>query len=112
MDVDLAIDDFGKGYSSLTYLKQVPVTEVKIDKKFIETICVDQTDQHIVKAIIELAHALDMQVVVEGVDSEECLAMVRDLGCERAQGFFIARPMRSDLVKKWVDDYSRVTLAG
>jgi EAL domain-containing protein (putative c-di-GMP-specific phosphodiesterase class I) len=60
MDVDLAIDDFGKGYSSLTYLKQVPATEVKIDKKFIETICVDQTDQHIVKAIIELAHALDM----------------------------------------------------
>lgn len=93
---------------------------VKLDKKFIELetgtgdriICVDQTDQHIVKTIIELAHALDMQVVVEGVDSEECLAMVRDLGCERAQGFFIARPMRSDLVKKWVDDYSRVTLAG
>jgi len=106
LGVGLAIDDFGKGYSSLTYLKQVPATEIKIDKTFIEIISVDQTDQHIVKAVIDIAHALGMQVVAEGVDSDESLAMVLDLGCEMAQGYLIARPMRGDHLKEWVDDYS------
>ncbi|TDJ29421.1 MAG: GGDEF domain-containing protein [Gammaproteobacteria bacterium] len=112
LDVDLAIDDFGKGYSSLNYLKLVPATELKLDKTFIETIHVDQTDQKIVKAVIDLAHALDMRVVAEGVDSDESIAMVRNLGCELAQGFGIAKPMPSDLVIAWVDDYSpRLSLA-
>ena len=106
LGVGLAIDDFGKGYSSLTYLKQVPATEIKIDKTFIETISVDQTDQNIVKAVIDIAHALGMQVVAEGVDSEESLAMILELGCEMAQGYLIARPMRGEFVKQWVDDYS------
>ena len=106
LGVGLSIDDFGKGYSSLTYLKQVPATEIKIDKAFIEIISVDKTDQQIVKAVVDIAHALGMQVVAEGVDSEENLAMILDLGCEMAQGYLIARPMRSDLVKKWIDDYS------
>jgi len=106
LGVGLAIDDFGKGYSSLTYLKQVPATEIKIDKTFIEIISVDQTDQHIVRAVIDIAHALGMQIVAEGVDSDESLAMVVELGCEMAQGYLIARPMRCDLVRKWVDDYS------
>jgi len=106
LDVDLAIDDFGKGYSSLNYLKLVPATEIKLDKVFIETIHVDRTDQKIVKAVIDLAHALDMKVVAEGVDSDESFAMVRELGCEMAQGFGIARPMRRDLVVAWVKDYA------
>jgi diguanylate cyclase (GGDEF)-like protein len=106
LDVDLAIDDFGKGYSSLNYLKLVPATEIKLDKIFIETIHVDETDQKIVRAVIDLAHALDMKVVAEGVDNDENFAMVRELGCEMAQGFGIARPMRSDLVVAWVNDYA------
>ena len=106
LDVDLAIDDFGKGYSSLNYLKLVPATEIKLDKVFIETIHVDRTDHKIVKAVIDLAHALDMKVVAEGVDSDESFAMVRELGCEMAQGFGIARPMRRDLVVAWVNDYA------
>ena len=106
LDVDLAIDDFGKGYSSLNYLKLVPATELKLDKTFIETIHVDETDQKIVKAVIDLAHALDMRVVAEGVDSDENIAMVRELGCEMAQGFGIVRPMPGDLVVAWVDDFS------
>jgi len=106
LGVGLAIDDFGKGYSSLTYLKQVPATEIKIDKTFIEIISVDQADQNIVKAVIDIAHALDMQVVAEGVDSDESLAMILELGCEMAQGYLIARPMRGEFVKQWVDEYS------
>jgi EAL domain-containing protein (putative c-di-GMP-specific phosphodiesterase class I)/GGDEF domain-containing protein len=105
LGVDLAIDDFGKGYSSLTYLKQIPAAEIKIDKRFIGTIAVDETDKQIVKTVIELAHALNMRVVAEGVDSAEAIAAVADLGCEMAQGFFIGRPMRGDLVPEWIDHY-------
>jgi len=104
--VGLAIDDFGKGYSSLTYLKRLPATEIKIDKQFIGTICHDETDRQIVKAVIDLAHALDMSVVAEGVDSEENLSVVAELGCEMAQGFLIARPMRCELVRDWMATYS------
>ena len=71
LGVDLAIDDFGKGYSSLTYLKQIPAAEIKIDKRFIGTVAVDETDKQIVKTVIALAHALGMRVVAEGVDSAE-----------------------------------------
>ena len=71
LGIELAIDDFGKGYSSLTYLKQIPATEIKIDKRFIGTVAVDETDRQIVKTVIALAHALGMRVVAEGVDSAE-----------------------------------------
>jgi diguanylate cyclase (GGDEF)-like protein len=103
--VDFAIDDFGKGYSSLTYLKQIPATEIKIDKRFIGTIAVDETDKEIVKTVIALAHALGMRVVAEGVDSAEALATVSELKCEMAQGFFVGRPMRGDLVADWIENY-------
>jgi diguanylate cyclase (GGDEF)-like protein len=105
LGVDLAIDDFGKGYSSLTYLKQIPAAEIKIDKRFIGTIAVDETDKKIVKTVIALAHALGMRVVAEGVDSAEAIATIADLECEMAQGFFIGRPMRGDLVPDWIDHY-------
>jgi diguanylate cyclase (GGDEF)-like protein len=105
LGIDFAIDDFGKGYSSLTYLKQIPATEIKIDKRFIGTIAVDETDKQIVKTVIALAHALGMRVVAEGVDSAESLAVVGELGCETAQGFFIGRPMRGDLVPDWIAQY-------
>jgi diguanylate cyclase (GGDEF)-like protein len=105
LGVELAIDDFGKGYSSLSYLKQIPASEIKIDKRFIGTIAVDDKDQQIVKTVIALAHALGMRVVAEGVDSAEGLAVVSELGCEMAQGFFIGRPMRCDLVPEWLEHY-------
>jgi EAL domain-containing protein (putative c-di-GMP-specific phosphodiesterase class I)/GGDEF domain-containing protein len=106
LGVGLAIDDFGKGYSSLSYLKQIPATEIKIDKRFIGAIAIDDKDRQIVKAVIELGHALGMRVVAEGVDNAESLAVVEELGCEMAQGFFIARPMRADLIADWVTSQS------
>ncbi len=105
LGVDFALDDFGKGYSSLGYLKELPATEIKIDKRFIGNLAVDTTDRQIVKTIVALAHALDMRVVAEGIDNAEALGVVAELGCEMAQGFFIARPMRGDLVPSWVDRY-------
>jgi EAL domain-containing protein (putative c-di-GMP-specific phosphodiesterase class I) len=106
LGIDLAIDDFGKGYSSLTYLKQIPASEIKIDKRFIGTVAVDKTDKEIVKAIISLAHALGMRVVAEGVDSAEAVATVAELQCDMAQGFYIGRPMRGDLVADWMAHYA------
>lgn len=103
--VDFAIDDFGKGYSSLTYLKQIPATEIKIDKRFISTVAIDDTDKQIVKTVIALAHALGMRVVAEGVDSAEGFAAIAELKCEMAQGFFIGRPMRGDLIPEWIEHY-------
>jgi diguanylate cyclase (GGDEF)-like protein len=102
LGVELSIDDFGKGYSSLTYLKQIPATEIKIDKRFIGTISIDYKDREIVKTVIALGHALGMRVVAEGVDSAESLATVAQIGCEMAQGFFIARPMRADALPGWL----------
>jgi len=104
--IGLSIDDFGKGHSSLSYLKQIPANEIKIDKRFIDSISTDHADQQIVKAVIELAHALEMRVVAEGVDSKESYLTVAALGCDMAQGFFFARPMRSDVVPEWVASFS------
>jgi len=106
LGIELSIDDFGKGYSSLTYLKQIPAAEIKIDKRFIGTVAVDETDKQIVKTVIALAHALGMRVVAEGVDSAEAIAAVAELECDMAQGFFIGRPMRGDLVPDWMTHYS------
>src|SRR3970040_2052585 len=105
----LASDDFGKGYSSLTYLKEIPATEIKIDKQFIGSVASDSKDLHIVKATIELAHAFGMQVVAEGVDNDQSLRVLAELGCEFAQGFYIARPMRAELVVDWVHKYTSGT---
>jgi EAL domain-containing protein (putative c-di-GMP-specific phosphodiesterase class I) len=107
LGVGLSIDDFGKGYSSLTYLKQIPATEVKIDKAFVGSVAGDAKDRHIVKAVIELARAFDLGVVAEGVDSEESLRVVAELGCDHAQGFFIARPMRPTVLGAWLEDFER-----
>jgi diguanylate cyclase (GGDEF)-like protein len=105
LGIALAIDDFGKGYSSLSYLKQIPANEIKIDKRFIGSIALDDKDRQIVKTVIALAHALEMRVVAEGVDSAENLAVVAELGCEMVQGFYIGRPMRGDLVPDWLAQY-------
>jgi EAL domain-containing protein (putative c-di-GMP-specific phosphodiesterase class I) len=90
----------------LTYLKQIPATEIKIDKRFIGTVAVDETDKQIVKTVIALAHALGMRVVAEGVDSAEAVMAIAELECEMAQGFFIGRPMRGDLVLDWIEQYA------
>lgn len=103
--VELSIDDFGKGYSSLGYLKDIPASEIKIDKAFVGNAFVDKKNRHIIKAATELAHAFGMKVVGEGVDSEEALKTLNELGVEYAQGFYIARPMRAELLEEWARAY-------
>jgi EAL domain-containing protein (putative c-di-GMP-specific phosphodiesterase class I)/GGDEF domain-containing protein len=103
--VEIAIDDFGKGYSSLSYLKDIPASEIKIDKSFVANAPVDVKDRHIIKAATDLAHAFGMRVVGEGVDCLEVMQALDELGCEYAQGFFIARPMRAELLLEWARAY-------
>lgn len=94
--VRIAVDDFGTGYSSLAYLKQLPISEIKIDRSFVMEMLDDENDKIIVKAIVELAHNLGMSVVAEGVNSSEALALLASLGCNEAQGYFIKRPIPAD----------------
>jgi EAL domain-containing protein (putative c-di-GMP-specific phosphodiesterase class I) len=91
--VALAIDDFGTGYSSLAYLKQLPLNCLKLDRSFVMDIESDRNDAAICMATIQMAHSLDLAVVAEGVESRVQLEFLRNLDCDLAQGYFIAKPM-------------------
>jgi EAL domain-containing protein (putative c-di-GMP-specific phosphodiesterase class I) len=91
--VRVAIDDFGTGYSSLSRLQRLPIDEVKIDKSFIRHCATRIEDRKIVEAIIALAHALDMKVVAEGVETEAAATLLCEFGCDFAQGYLYGRPV-------------------
>jgi diguanylate cyclase (GGDEF)-like protein/PAS domain S-box-containing protein len=96
MGVRISIDDFGRGYSSLSYLKRFPIDTVKIDKDFVRDLTSDNNDAAIVTAIVSMAHALKLHVVAEGVETEEQLAFLQGLGCKVAQGHFFGRPVPAE----------------
>jgi diguanylate cyclase (GGDEF)-like protein len=93
--VGIAIDDFGTGYSALTYLKSLPVDTIKIDRAFVRDLGTSTRDLAIVQAIVDLAHALELEVVAEGVETATAARALLDLGCQRAQGFLLSRPLDS-----------------
>lgn len=101
----LAIDDFGTGHSSLSYIKDFPVQTLKIDKAFILKLDQNKDDQSIVRCINSLARDFELKVVAEGVENEASLTMLRDLGCQYIQGYFISRPMPSADVKQWIEAF-------
>ncbi|MFU8765613.1 MAG: putative bifunctional diguanylate cyclase/phosphodiesterase [Haliea sp.] len=103
--VSIAVDDFGTGYSSLAYLKQLPISEIKIDRSFVMEMLDDENDRIIVKAIVELAHNLGMRVVAEGVSSNEALALLATLGCNEAQGYFVKRPIPADELLAYLQNH-------
>ena len=96
LGVVLALDDFGTGYSSLNYLRRFPVDVLKIDQAFIAELGRGGTNSAIVSAVVDLAHALGMTVVAEGVETVEQYEEVIALGCESSQGFYFAHPMSAD----------------
>ena len=93
-DIKLCLDDFGTGYSSLSYLRYLPVDTVKIDRSFIRS-KINNKDYDIIKAIINLAHSLGLDVVAEGIETQEQLSILKSLGCEYGQGYFFAYPLHS-----------------
>ena len=92
-DIGISIDDYGAGLSSLGYLKNIPADELKVDRMFILNVAQDRTDEMLVRSAIELGHNLGLQVVAEGVETEGALDLLASMGCDLAQGYFIARPM-------------------
>jgi diguanylate cyclase (GGDEF)-like protein len=103
MGVRLVIDDFGKGYSSLSYLRRLPVDEIKIDRSFLIGLA-DGEDDTLVRCMIDLAHNLGMTAVAEGVETDAVLQQLAELNCDAAQGYFICRPASAAVVKGWIDD--------
>jgi diguanylate cyclase (GGDEF)-like protein len=93
LGVGLSLDDFGAGYSSLTYLKQLPVSEIKIDKSFVVRMDVDDDDARIVRSTIDLAQALGLRVVAEGIETAQTWTRLARLGCDIAQGYYLSRPL-------------------
>ena len=103
LGVSLAIDDFGTGYSSLAYLKRLPLDEIKIDKTFVLGLGMDAdpADVAIVRAVVAMARPLQCEVVAEGVESWEIWTLLRELGCDLAQGYYLARPLPATALEQW-----------
>jgi len=108
LGVMIAIDDFGVGYSSLGYLKDLSIDTLKIDQSFIRRGLKNPRDLAIIRAIIALGHSLRVKVVAEGVESEEQLLTLRELGCDGLQGYYIARPMPSERLARWKSEFEPI----
>ena len=106
--IQLAIDDYGAGLSSLAYLKQLPATELKIDKMFVTQLTSSNRDPLIVRSTIDLAHALEMEVTAEGVEAPSALALLSVMGCDMVQGFLISRPLGFDAFRKFIAEGGHV----
>jgi EAL domain-containing protein (putative c-di-GMP-specific phosphodiesterase class I) len=104
LGVRLAIDDFGKEYSSLSYLNRLPVDALKIDRLLLESFGEDPSKMLIVEAVISLAHSLGLEVTGEGVESAEQLELLRGMGCDLVQGYHLAKPLPSEEVEPLLAD--------
>jgi diguanylate cyclase (GGDEF)-like protein len=112
LGVAISLDDFGTGYSSLLHLRRLPLAEVKVDRSFVLGMARDADDASIVTSIVELAGALGLRVVAEGVEDEQTWRLLAAAGCEVAQGWFYARPMPGDEVLSWLARYRPLGSAG
>jgi len=108
MGVEIAIDDFGSGYSNWSYLRDIPANTVKLDRSFMEDLQPGKKDWNIVRALISLARELGQRVVAEGIETEHTLKIIREWGCQEAQGFYISRPLEAGDLLAWL---SRCTFA-
>jgi diguanylate cyclase (GGDEF)-like protein/PAS domain S-box-containing protein len=102
LGVKLSIDDFGTGYSSLSYLKRFDVDKLKIDQSFVRDLAVDPDDAAIIRAIIQMAHSLNLRTIAEGVENEAMLEQLRIFSCDEVQGFHFARPMPAEEFSRYL----------
>jgi len=100
--VEVAIDDFGTGHASLSYLKQMPVSEIKLDRSFVSDMRTDKQDYTIVRSTIELAHDLGLRVIAEGVEDQATWDLLVELGCDLAQGYYMSRPLPEAGLRRWL----------
>ncbi|MEN9645292.1 MAG: hypothetical protein RL238_1961 [Actinomycetota bacterium] len=99
LGLHLSVDDFGTGYSSLTYLKRFPVEAIKVDRSFVSGLGINPEDSTIVEAVVKLGHSLGLMVVAEGVETPLQLSRLRELGCDRGQGYLFGRPRPAELIE-------------
>jgi EAL domain-containing protein (putative c-di-GMP-specific phosphodiesterase class I) len=103
--INLSIDDFGTGYAMMQQLKNIPATELKIDKSFVQEMTTGARDRIMVQKTIEMGHDLGMHVIAEGVETEEQLDLLRSYSCDSAQGYFFSRPIPAKEMVKWLENY-------
>ncbi|QBG36668.1 EAL domain-containing protein [Litorilituus sediminis] len=101
MGIKVSIDDFGTGYSSLAYLRKLPIDKIKIDRSFITEVASNDSDLTIVKSMVELSHGLGKRVLAEGVETEEQLNVLRHLGCDAVQGYYINKPIPDEQLQQY-----------
>jgi EAL domain-containing protein (putative c-di-GMP-specific phosphodiesterase class I) len=104
MGIDMHIDDFGTGYSSLSYLQRLPVNMLKIDRSFISRMCDNDENVEIVRTIIQLGHNLKMEVMAEGIETEEQLIQLMRLNCEYGQGYYFSEPVGAEAAQELVKE--------
>jgi EAL domain-containing protein (putative c-di-GMP-specific phosphodiesterase class I) len=105
--VQVAIDDFGTGFSSLAYIRNLPVSLLKIDRSFIQGIAENSKDATIVDTIIHLAKSLDIQVLAEGVETYHQVALLQQMDCDFAQGFYFSKSLEAEKLQKWLEEYNQ-----
>ena len=103
LGLKLSIDDFGTGYSGLSYLRRFPVDELKIDRSFVRDMVGDDESASIVRAIISLAHNLDLRVIAEGVETVEQIDYLQRNGCDELQGYYFSRPLAAMDCRSYLD---------
>jgi EAL domain-containing protein (putative c-di-GMP-specific phosphodiesterase class I) len=110
--VQVAIDDFGTGFSSLAYIRNLPVSLLKIDRSFIQGIAENSKDATIVDTIIHLAKSLDIQVLAEGVESDNQVSLLQQMDCDFAQGFYFSKSLEAEKLQKWLEEYNKTAFLG
>ena len=107
MGINISIDDFGTGYSSLAYLKKLPISELKIDKSFIQDMLTNENDEVIVRSTIDLAHNMGLKVVAEGAEEKETAVRLKSLGCDIIQGYYYSKPLSGNDCTDWFNSHRR-----